>query len=183
MIGVGRRGCPPSLNQLEVDHFRRVGSARAELQDARVATRTLGVPRSDLLEELVDHALVGVLEDRGRLAARVQVALARERDELLDLRLDRLGLGLAGLDPLVVDDLDAEVGQQRLAMRAVTAELMAGLLMAHDQSVRSVSPRCERVSMTSSIDFLPKFGMAASSPSDFDTRSPTVWMPARLRQL
>ena len=37
--------------------------------------------------------------------------------------------------------------------------------------------------MTSSIDFLPKFGMAASSPSDFDTRSPTVWMPARLRQL
>src|SRR3954464_15638039 len=37
--------------------------------------------------------------------------------------------------------------------------------------------------MTSSIDFLPKFGIAASSPSDFETRSPTVWMPARLRQL
>ena len=37
--------------------------------------------------------------------------------------------------------------------------------------------------MTSSIDFLPKFGIAFSSPSDFETRSPTVWMPARLRQL
>ena len=48
------------------------------------------------------------------------------------------------------------------------------------QSVRSVRPRCERVSITSSIDFLPKFGMAASSPSDFDTRSPTVWMPGAL---
>src|SRR3954465_7227758 len=37
--------------------------------------------------------------------------------------------------------------------------------------------------MTSSIDFLPKFGIALSSPSDFEMRSPTVWMPARLRQL
>src|SRR3954463_1746956 len=182
MIGVGRRGCPPS-HQFDVDHFRAVRHARAELEDPGVAARTLGVARSDLLEELVDHALVGMLEDRGRLAARVQVTLARERDELLDLRLDRLGLGLGGLDALVVDDLDAEVGEQRLAMGAVAAELMSRLLMAHDQSVRSVSPRCERVSMTSSIDFLPKFGIAASSPSDFDTRSPTVWMPARLRQL
>src|SRR5919202_1211717 len=33
--------------------------------------------------------------------------------------------------------------------------------------------------MTSSIDFLPKFGIAASSPSDLETRSPTVWIPAR----
>jgi len=37
--------------------------------------------------------------------------------------------------------------------------------------------------MTSSIDFLPKFGIAFSSASDFEIRSPTVWMPARLRQL
>src|SRR4029079_6476954 len=167
--------CLPLLNQLEVDHFGAVRHARAELQDPRVAAGTLRVAGSDLLEELVDHALVGVLEDRGRLAARVQVALARERDQLLDLRLDRLGLGLGGLDPLVVDDLDAEVREQRLAMGAVAAQLMTGLLMAHGcQSVRSVKPRCERVSMTSSMDFLPKFGLAASSPSDLDTRSPTV---------
>ena len=37
--------------------------------------------------------------------------------------------------------------------------------------------------MTSSIDFLPKFGIAASSPSLFVTRSPIVSMPTRLRQL
>src|SRR4051795_11182476 len=181
MIGLGRRGGLP-LDELDVDHFRAVRHARTELEDAGVATRPLRVARGNLLEELVDHALVGVLEDRGRPAARVQVTLARERDQLLDLRLDRLGLGLGGLDPLVVDDLDAEVREQRLAVRHVAGQLVAGLLMAH-QSVRSVRPRCERVSITSSIDFLPKFGMAASSPSDFDTRSPTVWIPARLRQL
>src|SRR3954452_5307462 len=183
MIGVARRGCPAALDQFEIDHLGRVARTRAELEDPRVPARALAVARRDLLEQLVDHALVRVLEDRGRLAARVQVTPARERDQLLDLRLDGLGLGLGRLDPLVVDDLDAEVGEQRLAMGAVAAELVTGLLMAHDQSVRSVSPRCERVSITSSIDFLPKFGMAASSPSDLDTRSPTVWMPARLRQL
>ena len=37
--------------------------------------------------------------------------------------------------------------------------------------------------MTSSIDFLPKFGIAASSFSVFETRSPIVSMPTRLRQL
>ena len=39
------------------------------------------------------------------------------------------------------------------------------------------------VSLTSSIDFLPKFGIAASSLSVFVTRSPIVSMPTRLRQL
>ena len=37
--------------------------------------------------------------------------------------------------------------------------------------------------MTSSIDFLPKFGIAASSASVFETRSPMVSMPTRFRQL
>ena len=32
--------------------------------------------------------------------------------------------------------------------------------------------------MTSSIDFLPKLGIALSSASDLETRSPIVWMPA-----
>src|SRR3954454_2026076 len=131
MIGVERRGCP-ALHELEIDHLGRVARARAELEDPRVATRALAVARRDLLEQLVDHALVRVLEDRGRLAARVQVTPARERDQLLDLRLDGLGLGLGRLDPLVVDDLDAEVGEQRLAMGAVAAELVASLLMSHE---------------------------------------------------
>ena len=37
--------------------------------------------------------------------------------------------------------------------------------------------------MTSSVERSPKFGIAFSSDSEFWTRSPTVWMPARFRQL
>jgi hypothetical protein len=61
----------------------------------------------------------------------VKVALLGQRDELLDLRLDRLGLRLGGLDALVLDDLLAEVAQQRLAVGRVAAQLVTGLLMAH----------------------------------------------------
>src|SRR3954451_2172336 len=154
MIGMGRRGRSPALHQLEVDHLRRVGGARAELEDAGVATRAVLVARRDLLEELVDHVLGGVLERRGRLAARVQVALARERDQLLDLRLDRLGLGLGGLDPLVVDDLDAEVGEQRLAMGAVAGELVTRLLMAHGVLVRPESQAALREGLDDLVDRL-----------------------------
>jgi hypothetical protein len=47
----------------------------------------------------------------------VEVTALGERDELLDLRLDGLGLRLGRSDALVGDDLLAEVRQQCLAMR------------------------------------------------------------------
>ena len=50
-------------------------------------------------------------------------------------------------------------------------------------SPRSRSPCWPSVSLTSSIDFLPKFGIEASSFSVFVTRSPIVSMPTRFRQL
>ena len=50
-----------------------------------------------------------------------------------ELRLDRLGLGLRGLDPLVVDHLDAQVGQKGLPVRGVARELVTGLLVAHGE--------------------------------------------------
>src|SRR6202011_4716361 len=109
-----------------------------------------------------------------------------QRDQLLDLGLDGLGLGLGRHDPLVLDDLLAEVHEQRLAVGAVAAELVFGLLVSHRRSAQSwrrFSPRACSVSITSSIDFLPKLGIAFSSASDFEIRSPTVWIPARLRQL
>src|SRR5581483_6046582 len=102
-------------------------------------------------------------------------------------------LGLGGPRPLVNNDLLGEVHQQRLAVSRVTRQLVSVALMAHQRppanslpkhySLRSPRPQACRVSITSSIDFLPKFGIAASSLSDFETRSPTVWIPARLRQL
>ena len=63
----------------------------------------------------------------------VQVAALCERDELLDLGLDGLGLRLGRFDPLVLDDLLAQVHEQRLAVRGVAAELVPCLLMAHEQ--------------------------------------------------
>src|SRR3954453_11743980 len=50
-------------------------------------------------------------------------------------------------------------------------------------AARRSRPRAFSVSMTSSIDLRPKFGIAFSSDSDFWSRSPTVCTPARLRQL
>src|SRR5215211_4739709 len=174
------RGATAS-DQLEEDHFRGVGLPRSQLQDAGVPAGAVGVARGDLLEQLVDHELV-LAEAGHRQAARVVVALLRERDQPLELGLHRLGLRLGGLNALVVDHLAAEVHEQRLAVRRVTRQLPPLLLMPH-QPARRFSPRASRVSLTSSIDLRPKLGIAASSDSDFCTRSPTVWMPARFRQL
>ena len=47
----------------------------------------------------------------------------------------------------------------------------------------SVRPCAASAARTSSIDLRPKFGIATSSLSDFDVRSPIVSMPTRFRQL
>src|SRR5206468_11038751 len=119
---------PLGSDQLEEDHLGRVRAPRAELEDARVTARPPRVARRDLLEELVHGELV-LAERAQRLPAGVEVAPLRERDQLLDLRLDRLRLRLGGLDALVLDDLLAEVRQQRLAVRGAAAQLVACLLV------------------------------------------------------
>src|SRR5205807_5215551 len=183
---------PPAENQrsdeLQKHHLGRVRSARPELENPGVPAGPLGVARGDLLEQLVDRELV-LTECRQRLPAGVEIALLGQRDQLLDLGLDRLGLRLTGPNALVVDDLLDQVHQQRLAVRGASTELITLALVTHGRdppggySLRRPRPRACRVSTTSSIDFLPKLGIALSSDSVFDTRSPTVWIPARLRQL
>src|SRR5690242_2495830 len=121
---------PPVSDELDVHHLGRVRAPRAQLQDAGVASRPRFVARRDLLEQLVHDELV--LAERGqRLPARVEVAPLGERDQLLDLRLDHLGLGLAGAHPLVLDHLATEVLDQRLAVTCVPRQLVALLLMSH----------------------------------------------------
>ena len=56
------------------------------------------------------------------------------------------------------------------------------MLAPGDYSSQSEAQRVE-ASMTSSVERLPKFGIAFSSDSDCWTRSPTVCTPARFRQL
>src|SRR3954451_20962933 len=124
-------------DELEEDHLARVRATRTELQDPRVAAGTLRVARPDLLEEAVHDELV-LAERSRRLPARVLITALCERDQLLDLRLDGLCLGLGRLDPLVLDDLLGEVHQQRFAVRRVAAELMSLLLVAHDEYEPSI---------------------------------------------
>src|SRR6202035_4355102 len=117
-------------DELDEHHLGRVAAAWTELEDARVAAGAPGVARCHLLEQLVHGELV-LRERRERLPASVQIAALGQRDQLLDLRLDGLGLRLGRLDPLVLDDLLAQVHQQRLAVRGVPAELVSCLLMTH----------------------------------------------------
>src|SRR5439155_12954332 len=98
-----------------------------------------------------------------------------------------LGLGRGRPDPAVLDQRARQVRVQRLAVRGVAAQLPAGTPVPHAEAPssppRRLRPCVASVSLTSSIDFLPKFGIAASSFSDLVTRSPIVSMPTRLRQL
>src|SRR5205807_10345786 len=116
---------PGASDELDQDHLARVAAARAELEDARVAARARRVARGELLEQLVHRELV--LGEGGEgLAARVQIAALAKRDQALDLRFDRLRLGLCRADALVRDDLLAQVHHQSLAMGAVATELPSG---------------------------------------------------------
>ena len=114
-----------ALDELEEDHLGRVRAARAELDDPRVAAGALRVARARSPRTACGRGTGPGPSVGQRLAPGVEVAALGERDQLLDLGLDRLGLRLAGLDPLVLDQLAREVAQQRLAMRRVTAELVS----------------------------------------------------------
>src|SRR6266511_4735670 len=119
----------------------------------------------------------------------MEVAALAERDHLFREGLDGLGLRLGRLDPAVLDQRAREVGVERLPVRGVAAEFLACAVVAQryaprpPSSPRKVRPCPARVSLTSSTDFLPKFGMPASSVSVLVTRSPIVSIPTRLRQL
>jgi len=50
----------------------------------------------------------------------VEVAALGEGDQLLDLGLHGLRLGLRGLDPLVLDQVAGEVAKERAAVSGIT---------------------------------------------------------------
>src|SRR5436305_14495890 len=68
-----------ALDELDPRHGRAVALALPELEDPRVAARTLGVPRPDLGEKFVDD--VAVRHHLQDLPAGGDVAPLRERDQ------------------------------------------------------------------------------------------------------
>ena len=84
--------------------------------------------------------------------------------------LELLGLGEAGVVAVVEG-----------AVLVVEADDLARV----EPGGLSLRPRpieCS-LTLTSSIDLLPKLRMSSRSASERETSSPTEWMPSRLRQL
>ena len=191
-----RGGHRDVLGQLQQHHRRRVTLARAELQGAGVAALDVGERGPDHVEEVVGDVLVA--QERDRLAPRVQGVLLGEGDRLLRDAARQLGLGGRRLDAPVRQQGRREVRAHRRAVRRGAVELGSGVAVAHDRSpggeervlgarysssLRRPRPCAARFSLTSSMLFFPKFGMAESSDSVFEMRSPIVSTPTRLRQL
>src|SRR5438093_10944062 len=175
-------GCGLVVDKLDVHHRSRVARPGADLDDPRITAGTLGEARSDLVEQPVHGVLAA--QERHRISLRGDVGgiLAGERDQLLRDRPQLLGLGLGGADTAVLEQRARHVREQGLTVRRVPAELPSATAMPHSDP-RMERPWAASVSLTSSIDFLPKLGIAASSASVLATRSPIVSMPTRLRQL
>src|SRR5215210_515989 len=73
-------------DELQEDHFCRIGLPGAQLENAGVAALALRVPRGDLLEQLVDHELVLAEAGHGQPAGMV-IALLGEGDQPLQIGL------------------------------------------------------------------------------------------------
>src|SRR5207253_8500542 len=71
-------------DELEDRHLRGVAATRAELDDARVAARSLVEARSECREQLRDQGVLA--HDALRLTAIVQAVIFSQRDQSLDLR-------------------------------------------------------------------------------------------------
>src|SRR5690606_40087219 len=88
--------CGSVGDELDQRFLDAVAAACRELQDPGVAPGTRGERRGDLVHQLaLDLAVVDLARDE---PAGVQVAAAGRRDQLLDVRLEGLGLRQRGLD-------------------------------------------------------------------------------------
>src|SRR5438552_589261 len=98
------------LHQLDARHLGTIAFPMSSFEDARVATRTLGVPRPDLTEQLVGRfALVNMSY---REPPRVQRAGLRLGDQLLDERTELLGFRLGRHDRAALDERGREIPHQ-----------------------------------------------------------------------
>src|SRR5918997_239542 len=118
-----------TLDELDARHLRAVALAVPRLENARVAAHPGGVPRPDLLEQLVRRRTL--LDVPPGEPARVQRAGPRLRDQLLDERPQLLRLRLGRLDRAVLDQGCGEIAHQRELLLARAPELPASLAMPH----------------------------------------------------
>ena len=117
------------VNELDEAGGGSIALAEASLDDAGVATGTLGHLLRDDLEELGDGELVlQVAEDKTAVGRGV---LLRAVDQGLDVLAQSLCLGHSGVDSLVHDERNGHVGEHRVAVRCGAAKMVEFLIMSH----------------------------------------------------
>src|SRR5690606_2248688 len=127
--GVLALGVDVPTHELDDGHRGVVAVTEARLHDADVAAVTLGVTRSQGVEQLAD--LRHVADGADGLTTGVQVALLGEGDQLLDEGTQFLRLGQSRGDLLVLDQRGGHVSEHGLAMADRTAELAVSGAVAH----------------------------------------------------
>src|SRR6266850_6360919 len=186
-----------AVHQLEDDQRRVVARAPSRLDDACVAAVAVREAGGDRVEEGADH--LGVRHHRQHLAPRVEALALGQRDHVLGGAAHGLGLGLGRGDPLVAEQRDQEVTEQRPAVLGEPSELVVGLAVSHrsppaaprpsaprtfgSMRMPSESPSAASAVLISSMDFSPRFLTSTRSVSLFWTRSATRCMSAPLSAL
>src|SRR5687767_12027467 len=131
-----------ALDQLDARHLGAVTLPVTGLEDPGVAALSGGVPRTDLLEQLVGD--VALLHVPHREAAGVERALLRLRDQLLDEGPQLLRLRFRGLDRAVLQQRLRETAHEGELLLARPAQLASGLGVPHLTTPLPVRRRAAR---------------------------------------
>src|ERR1700730_6167894 len=174
-----------TVHQLEDHHLGAIARTQARLHDAAVAAVALAEPGRDGVEELLHHHRVR--HHRQHLPARMQILSLGQGDHVVGEAPHRLRLGLGGHDPLVPEERDQQVPEERPAVRGDASELEARLAVPHfalprpsvprrfgSMRIPRDSPSPASAALISSIDFSPRFFTDSRSSSVFWTRSATT---------
>ena len=125
----GSKRCLVEVHELYKNHFCCVTLAEAGVEDTEVSTGTIGHLGSDGAEEFGRCLFVfQIAEDH---AARVGSIFFGLGDKGLYVRLQGLGLGLGGGDPLLQDEGGCHVGEHRLAVTALTTKMIDCSIVSH----------------------------------------------------
>ena len=128
----GAFGVAGAVDEFDDRHWRHVTIAEASLQNADIATLTLGIAWAEHVKEFLNmHVL---LEPCSRLAAGVQITALGECNQLFHDRTQFFRLGQRGFDLFVFDERTSHVGKQRLAVLMGAVQAAVASCVTHFRS-------------------------------------------------
>ena len=135
------------FNELDQNHGGIIAVAIAELDDAGVTARTVGVTFCDIIEEFFEDGVVilGIFSIRaidgalikagGNDAASVDIiafCTFSDRDKLIDDGTKFFSFGLCGHNGFVIEKLCSEVLEHGTAMSGRAAKMTTRFTMSHN---------------------------------------------------